>query len=51
MMPRWTRFPLRLPYLPITEATAVRASGIAVTTAIRWALGAGPTVQDGREAG
>ncbi|WP_285186314.1 oxygenase MpaB family protein [Rhodococcus sp. MEB041] len=51
MMPRWTRFPLRLPYLPITEATAVRASGIAVTTAIRWALGAGPTAQDGREAG
>ncbi|MBY6539138.1 DUF2236 domain-containing protein [Rhodococcus sp. BP-349] len=46
MMPRWTRFPLRLPYLPITEATAVRASGIAVTTAIRWALGAGPTAQD-----
>ena len=42
MMPRWTRLALRLPYLPITEATAVRASGIAVTTAIRWAMRPGP---------
>jgi uncharacterized protein (DUF2236 family) len=41
MMPRWTRVPLRLPYLPLTEATAVRTSGIAVTSAIRWAMGAG----------
>lgn len=43
MMPRWTRIPLRLPWLPVTEATAVRASGIAVTGAIRWAM-AGPGV-------
>lgn len=41
MMPRWTRLPLRLPYLPLTEATAVRTSGIAITGAIRWAMGAG----------
>lgn len=41
MMPRWTRLPLRLPYLPVTEATAVRTSGIAITGAIRWAMGAG----------
>jgi len=40
MMPRWTRVPLRLPWLPLTEATAVRTSGIAVTGAIRWAMGA-----------
>ena len=48
MMPWWTRFPLRLPYLPVTEATAVRAGGIAMTGAIRWALGAGevPAVAD-----
>jgi len=39
MMPRWTRWPLRLPYLPITEATAVRTSGILVTGGIRWAMG------------
>nr|MCW2728802.1 hypothetical protein [Aeromicrobium sp.] len=41
MMPRWTRVPLRLPWFPLTEATAVRTSGIAVTGAIRWAMGAG----------
>jgi uncharacterized protein (DUF2236 family) len=41
MMPRWSRWPLRLPYLPLTEATAVRTSGIVVTEAIRWAMGAG----------
>jgi uncharacterized protein (DUF2236 family) len=40
MMPRWTRVPLRLPWLPLTEATAVRTSGIVVTSAIRWAMGA-----------
>lgn len=39
MMPWWTRFPLRLPFLPVTEATAVRAGGIAMTSTIRWALG------------
>lgn len=39
MMPRWTRMPLRLPWMPVTEATAVRASGVAVTRAIRWAMG------------
>ncbi len=38
MMPRWTRRELRLPYLPVTEATAVRASGKLVTAAIRWAM-------------
>lgn len=37
LMPRWTRWPLRLPYLPVTEATAVRASGEIVTAGIRWA--------------
>lgn len=42
LMPRWSRWPLRLPYLPLTEATAVRASGVAVTGAIRWAMGSGP---------
>ena len=38
LMPRWTRIPLRLPYLPVAEATAVRASGIAATAAIRWMM-------------
>jgi hypothetical protein len=30
--------PLRLPYLPITEATSVRAAGIALTRGIRWVM-------------
>lgn len=38
MMPRWTRWPLRLPYLPLIEATTVRASGVAITRTIRWAM-------------
>ena len=38
MMPRWTRVALRLPYEPVTEATAVRASGKVITSAIRWAM-------------
>ena len=38
LMPRWTRLPLRLPYLPIAEATAVRATGAVATTAIRWMI-------------
>lgn len=38
LLPRWARWPLRLPWLPITEATAVRAAGHAVTTTIRWAV-------------
>jgi uncharacterized protein (DUF2236 family) len=38
LMPIWTRWPLRLPYLPLTEAVAVRAAGNALTRAIRWAM-------------
>jgi uncharacterized protein (DUF2236 family) len=41
LLPRWTRWPLRLPYLPIAEATLVRASGDALTRTIRWALSPG----------
>ena len=37
LMPGWTRWPLRLPYLPATEATVVRLAGHGVTAAIRWA--------------
>jgi hypothetical protein len=36
-MPKWSRWPLRLPYLPVAEETMVRAAGRAVTTGIRWA--------------
>lgn len=38
LMPRWTRWPLRLPWLPVTEATAVRVTGEVVTRTIRWAM-------------
>jgi len=37
LMPWWSRWPMRLPYLPIAEATVVRAAGQAVTSGIRWA--------------
>lgn len=46
MMPRWSRLPLRLPYLPLTEATAVRTSGLVITSGIRWAMGAGVPAVD-----
>ena len=38
LMPRWTRRPLRLPYLPVSERTVVRALGRAATGTIRWAM-------------
>jgi uncharacterized protein (DUF2236 family) len=38
MLPWWTRWPLRLPYLPLTEATVVRAAGDGLTRTIRWVL-------------
>lgn len=41
LMPRWTRWPLRLPYLPLAEATAARPGGQALTAALRWVM-AGP---------
>ncbi|WP_193610129.1 oxygenase MpaB family protein [Nocardioides lijunqiniae] len=41
MMPRWTRRPLRLPWLPVSERTVVRALGGLATGTIRWAMGAG----------
>jgi uncharacterized protein (DUF2236 family) len=38
LLPRWARSPLRLPYLPVTEAIAVRPAGEALTRTLRWAL-------------
>ncbi len=38
LMPAWTRRPLRLPYLPVSERTVVRALGGAATGTIRWAM-------------
>jgi uncharacterized protein (DUF2236 family) len=36
-LPRWARWPLRLPYLPVAEATVVRAAGEALVRTLRWA--------------
>jgi uncharacterized protein (DUF2236 family) len=38
LLPVWARWPLRLPYLPVTEAVAVRAAGSGLTKLIRWAM-------------
>ena len=38
LMPAWTRLPLRLPYLPVSERTVVRALGGMATGTIRWAM-------------
>jgi len=37
-LPAWARWPLRLPYAPMTEATAVRLAGHALVAGIRWAM-------------
>jgi uncharacterized protein (DUF2236 family) len=39
LMPTWTRLPLRLPWLPVSERTTVRVLGSLATGTIRWALG------------
>lgn len=38
LMPVWTRWPLRLPWMPVSEATVGRAIGDAVTKTLRWAI-------------
>lgn len=40
LMPAWTRVPLRLPLLPVTERTVVRVLGGAAVGTIRWAMSA-----------
>lgn len=42
MLPAWARLPLRLPYLPPVEATAIRLAGRVLVGGIRWALTANP---------
>ncbi len=50
LLPRWARRPLRLPYLPVTEALALRPAGDAVTRTIRWAMTPGASRPHGRAA-
>jgi len=42
MLPSWARPPLRLPYFPPVEATAIRAAGRVLVGGIRWAMSAHP---------
>ncbi|HEX2902344.1 MAG TPA: oxygenase MpaB family protein [Jatrophihabitans sp.] len=37
-LPRWARWPLRLPYLPLAEATVVRVAGEGLVRTIRWVM-------------
>lgn len=38
LLPRWSRGPLRLPWLPVAESTAVRLGGETAVRTIRWAM-------------
>ncbi len=38
LLPAWTRWPLRLPFLPVSETMLVRPAGSAMTQLIRWSL-------------
>ena len=40
LLPAWARLPLRLPYAPLLESTAVRMAGGALVGGIRWTLAA-----------
>ena len=48
LMPVWTRRPLRMPLMPISERTVVRALGSAATGTIRWAMTPPPREPIGR---
>lgn len=38
LMPAWTRLPLRLPWLPLSERALVRPAGATLVSTLRWAL-------------
>ncbi|MBF4161581.1 oxygenase MpaB family protein [Nocardioides acrostichi] len=48
LMPAWTRWPLRLPWLPVSERTTVRALGTLATGTIRWAMAEQPAARASR---
>ncbi len=48
LLPVWARMPLRLPYLPVLEATGVRLAGGVLVGGIRWALEANRAADPGR---
>ena len=38
LLPAWTRWPLRLPFLPISERLVIGPAGDVVTSMIRWSM-------------
>ncbi len=38
LLPAWSRFPLRLPYLPLTEYVVAQPLGDVITRTFRWAI-------------
>lgn len=40
-LPSWARRPLRLPFVPLTEATVVQASGRTLVRTLGWVMGSG----------
>ena len=38
LLPRWARWPLRLPWLPVAEMVLARPIGDAATATVRWAM-------------
>ena len=46
MMPRWTRWPLRLPYLPLGRGHRGAGERRGDTEGIRWAMGSAPPLPD-----
>jgi uncharacterized protein (DUF2236 family) len=42
LMPAWTRWPLRLPYFPIAEATVARLAGRGIVAGLQWATSRPP---------
>jgi uncharacterized protein (DUF2236 family) len=38
LLPIWSRWPLRLPFLPVSERLIARPAGDVVTNVIRWSL-------------
>jgi uncharacterized protein (DUF2236 family) len=44
-LPTWSRLPLRLPRLPLTERTLARWAGTAITSTIRWAMTPPPAAE------
>lgn len=43
LLPLWARWQLRLPWVPVTEATVIRAGGLAMVRTIDWMMNPSPS--------